>query len=218
MHLWVQWSSFTIWRWLTRHPSGAHLFILVHSGVLDKPSHPILELINTRSFSINDRNGTNKIETASGVVPGSAGGGAGRGEARGGLLPPAAAPGLGPPRRVHALELRGVAEHPPAAQRRGRGHLHGPRPPGPVLHRPHGDSPQGDGGGGGVPPGLGGLRPGGGPRRPPGAARAGPRGRPGDGVRLPAAARGAGCSCPGGIRARVGPGCACHRATRSGGG
>ena len=36
---------------------------LIHFGVLDKPSHSFLELIETRSLSINDRNGTNEIET-----------------------------------------------------------------------------------------------------------------------------------------------------------
>ena len=34
-----------------------------HFGALDKPSHCFLELIETRSLSINGRNGTNKIET-----------------------------------------------------------------------------------------------------------------------------------------------------------
>ena len=36
---------------------------LTHFGALDKPSHCFLELIETRSLSINGRNGTNKIET-----------------------------------------------------------------------------------------------------------------------------------------------------------
>ena len=35
---------------------------VIHFGDLDKPSH-FLELIETRSLSINDRNGTNKIVT-----------------------------------------------------------------------------------------------------------------------------------------------------------
>ena len=32
---------------------------LIHFGVLDKPSHSLLELIETGLLSINDRNGTN---------------------------------------------------------------------------------------------------------------------------------------------------------------
>jgi len=36
---------------------------LTHFGALDKPSHCFLELIETRSLSINGRTGTNRIET-----------------------------------------------------------------------------------------------------------------------------------------------------------
>ena len=36
---------------------------LIHFWVLENASHSFLELIETRSLSINDQNGTNKIET-----------------------------------------------------------------------------------------------------------------------------------------------------------
>ena len=44
-------------------PQWGPSICLIHFGVLDKPSHSFLELIETRSKLINDRNGTNKIET-----------------------------------------------------------------------------------------------------------------------------------------------------------